>query len=347
MTNTYAHKWTLEDLPEPADDMPTVFSTFSCGGGSTMGYKLAGFNVIGANDIDPEMREHYETNLHPKHYIEAPIKDLTTLDLPEELFNLDILDGSPPCSTFSMAGLREEGWGKEKHFREGQAVQVLDDLFFDFLRVADRLQPKIIVAENVKGMLLGQAKGYLRLIFSTLRTIGYTPQIFLINAADCGVPQKRERVFIIARRDDLNLPPLKMVLPGTPWVTAGEAIADLPPSEKNPHTIGSKGYTLWYATKPGESFEYAAAKHNGKGAWYSWKRLAANQPSNTLTANGGLYHWEEPRRLDKSEVMRLSSFPDDYWTKTEQFATYLCGMSVPPLMMKTVAENIKKQWFTG
>ena len=84
-----------------------------------MGYKRAGCNVIAANDIDPEMAWHYKKNINPKHYFLCPIKDLIGCDLPSELFGIDILDGSPPCSTFSMAGSREKAWGKKKHFREG------------------------------------------------------------------------------------------------------------------------------------------------------------------------------------------------------------------------------------
>lgn len=82
-------------------------------------------------------------------------------DYPKELYNLDILDGSPPCSTFSLAGEREKNWGKSKKFREGQAYQVLDDLFFEFIKLAEKLKPKIIVAENVKGILMGNAKDML------------------------------------------------------------------------------------------------------------------------------------------------------------------------------------------
>ena len=78
-----------------------------------MGYKRAGYTVVGANDIDPVMQQHYEANLHPPLYILAPIKDLLTMDLPPELFDLDVLDGSPPCSTFSLAGNRQKDWGKE------------------------------------------------------------------------------------------------------------------------------------------------------------------------------------------------------------------------------------------
>ena len=107
-----------------------------------MGYKLAGFDVIGCNEIDHRMMYAYCQNNSPKFPFLEPIqtfKDRT--DLPPELYSLDILDGSPPCSTFSMAGVncgREKSWGKIKKFREGQAEQVLDTLFFDFIDLATR-----------------------------------------------------------------------------------------------------------------------------------------------------------------------------------------------------------------
>ncbi len=97
-----------------------------------MGYKLAGFDVIGCNEIDPRMNKVYVANHHPRLNYLAPIQEFKLRkDLPAELYNLDILDGSPPCSSFSTAGSREDGWGVEKKFREGQASQVLDTLFFD------------------------------------------------------------------------------------------------------------------------------------------------------------------------------------------------------------------------
>ena len=126
-----------------------------------MGYKLAGYDVIGCNEIDPRMARHYMRNLHPKYHFIEPIQDFKLReDLPEELYSLDILDGSPPCSTFSMSGNRERDWGRKKHFREGQQEQVLDTLFFDFIDLARKLQPKVVIAENVKGMLIGEAVDY-------------------------------------------------------------------------------------------------------------------------------------------------------------------------------------------
>lgn len=138
----YDYRWTLSDAVF-TKDKGKVFSCFACGGGSTMGYKLAGFDVIGCNEIDHRMMSIYRKNHNPKYHFLEPIQEFKNrADLPEDLYNLDILDGSPPCSTFSVAGSREEAWGKLKHFREGQAEQVLDTLFFDFIDLAERLQPK-------------------------------------------------------------------------------------------------------------------------------------------------------------------------------------------------------------
>ena len=154
----FDYRWNLADA-HFTKDKGKVFSCFACGGGSSMGYKLAGFDVIGCNEIDHRMMYAYCQNHNPKFPFLEPIQEFKHKeDLPPELFNLDILDGSPPCSSFSMAGSREDAWGKMKHFREGQAEQVLDTLFFDFIDLAKRLQPKVVVAENVKGLLLGEAK---------------------------------------------------------------------------------------------------------------------------------------------------------------------------------------------
>ena len=91
-----------------------------------MGYKLAGFDVIGCNEIDPRMNKVYVANHHPRLNYLAPIQEFKLRkDLPAELYNLDILDGSPPCSSFSMAGNRDDDRGKEKKFREGHPMRVL------------------------------------------------------------------------------------------------------------------------------------------------------------------------------------------------------------------------------
>lgn len=330
MANAIA--WYLKDLKTVPQNGLKVMSTFSCGGGSSMGWRLAGASVIAANDIDPEMAYHYKLNLNPKHYFLCPIKDLLKIDLPDELYNLDVLEGSPPCSVFSMAGSREKAWGKKKHFREGQAEQILDDLFFDWLDLVDRLKPKVAIAENVKGMLQGNAKGYCKLIIERFKAIGYKPQLFLVNAADCGVPQKRERVFFVALRDDIDKPKL-VLAPKHRWISAGEAIEDL----------GNKVKGLFLVTAGNERHTKA------------FKRPICDpysQPAPTLTATGNSFDLiskdrkTEERAYTFAEYKRLGSFPDDYQAKTDKIGKYMIGMSVPPRMTEQVAKAVIEQWLT-
>jgi DNA (cytosine-5)-methyltransferase 1 len=345
-TNPYA--WFLKDLESVPKNGLKVLTTFSCGGGSSLGYKLAGCDVIAANDIDPEMAYHYKLNLNPKYYFLCPVKDLVKQELPDELFSLDILDGSPPCSNFSMSGNREKDWGKAKHFREGQSKQVLDDLFFDYLDLAERLKPKICIAENVKGLIQGNAKGYVKLIMARFKEIGYTVQLFLVNAADCGVPQKRERVFFVALRNDIAKP--KLILnPTHRWISAGDATSDLQiltDSEIRDTAPTNLTKNWYYKINPGEGFEVATVRELGRRAYFNHCKISSATPSNTLTGNPGkLTHWSECRTLTFREWKRLGSFPDDYQAKTDRIGKYMIGMSVPPRMMQRVAEAVIEQWF--
>lgn len=311
-----------------------------------MGYKRAGFEVVCANDIDPEMAWHYQKNLTPPHYVLAPIKQFVSM-LPVAMTrDIDLLDGSPPCSTFSMSGLREKAWGKKKHFREGQSAQVLDDLFFDFLEVAEALRPRAIVAENVKGLVTGNAKGYVRLIFERLRRIGYVPQVFLVNAARCGVPQTRERVFFCALRDDVRKSSL-VLAPSVPVVSAREACADIVLTDEEIRDTRPMPTDLrWYArTLPGETYTSAVERSGLKSKLWSHRRLHGDRPAFTLTAAHDTFkHWSECRTLTAREWFRLGSFPDDYAAKNPDIARYMVGMSVPPKMTEVVAAAVRDQW---
>ena len=343
-----SHAWFLKDLDSIPKNGLTVMSTFSCGGGSSMGYKLAGCDVVAANDIDPEMAYHYKLNLKPKYYYLCPIKDLLTTKLLDELFHLDILDGSPPCSTFSMAGSREKAWGKNKHFREGQAKQVLSDLFFDYLDLVEHLKPKVAIAENVKGMIQGNAKGYVKLVMERFKEIGYRPQLFLVNAADCGVPQKRERVFFIALRNDIDKPKL-VLTPKHRWISAGEATSDLQvltDDEIRDTKPTKEGLIYWAKTRQGDSFAQTKQRLKEKSGSFSRIRINGQEPSSTLTGGGDsdLYHWAECRNLTLREWKRLGSFPDDYQAKTDKIGKYMIGMSVPPRMTEQVARAVIDQW---
>lgn len=336
--NRFPYRWEKAKA-YPKGRALKVFSTFACGGGSTMGYKLAGFDVVGANDIDPQMAKVYRHNHSPRHYVLAPVKDLATMDLPDELFELDVLDGSPPCSTFSLAGAREANWGKGKKFREGQAHQVLDDLFFDFIAVAKRLQPKVVVAENVKGMLAGNAKGYLVQIDRAFREAGYVPQLFCLNAATMGVPQKRERVFFVCQRADLKLPPIKLEFDGAP-------ILPLEVADQCDEPLGkplSDAYRVWWE-KMG-SLSGLFAQVHPKGSFFNTSKVSPWRVLSTITATSGakLTHWSEPRELSSEFLALANSFPVDY-DYLDVDPKYLIGMSVPPVMVAQVANQIREQW---
>jgi len=340
--------WTLADLKSEKIGSPKnnlkVFSCFHCGGGSTMGYKLAGFNVLGGVEIDPEMMGIYRLNHNPTHsYLMGvqEFKNISDSELPKELFELDILDGSPPCSSFSMAGSREKKWSVETKFREGQSVQVLDDLFFHFIDIAKKLKPNVVVAENVKGLILGNAKGYVKEIFSAFNNAGYDCQLFLLNASAMGVPQARERTFFIARNRSLKLQPIQLDFNET---TISTELALLGIDEKG--RVCSEDQKRWYYKTPrGKAFSFA----HPKGSWFNSFKLDPNKVAPTVTASAGqsasgLYHWSEPRHLSVSEYRRLQSFPEDYQFNNIS-GSYVCGMSVPPLMMQRVADQIAKQWF--
>jgi DNA (cytosine-5)-methyltransferase 1 len=343
------HSWLLSDLKNIKPNGIKVMSTFACGGGSSMGYKRLGCEIVAANDIDPEMAHHYKLNLSPSHYFLCPIKDLIENNLPAELYELDILDGSPPCSSFSVAGSREKDWGKKKHFREGQSEQILDDLFFDYLSLANKLKPRAIIAENVKGLVVGKAKGYAKKITQRFEEIGYSSQLFLINAADCGVPQKRERVFFCAVRKDLCKLKIKLN-PSVRWVSTSEATIDLQTlsDDEARETQSTKAERLyWKNTPAGQSLEIGYRKIHGKDSWFNCYRLPEILPCGTLTANHQCFtHWSQSRKLTFAEWKRLGSFPDDYQAKTPSIGKYMIGMSVPPKMTERVAKAVIEQWLT-
>jgi len=325
--------WKLSDLDKVEKIGRTVFSCFSCGGGSTMGYKLAGYDVLGCCEIDPQMMKIYKANHNPKYSYLMGVQEFKNIpdeELPEELFNLDILDGSPPCSSFSMAGSREKKWGKKKKFREGQAEQVLDDLFFDFIDIAEKLKPKVVVAENVKGLIQGNARGYVKQIFKRFKEIGYSVQLFLLNAAAMGVPQKRERVFFIANR--IDAPKIEMEFSESK-LTVKQAAHGIDP--KGNLVTGKFERKQWELAPIGKG----AGKNKG---YNSYKKLSPFKISFTQIGTVRHFFWDSCNYISDDLIRRLQTFPDDYRCS---MVNYICGMSVPPFMMQRVADQIYKQWF--
>lgn len=342
-TMSKGYIWNLEDLKRIKKNGLKVFSCFSCGGGSTMGYKLAEFEVIGNNEIDPKMNEVYVKNNHPKYNFNCDIRDLCNMDLPDELYGLDILDRSPPCSVFSIAGQREKAWGIEKTFREGQKKQRLDDLFLHFIAFAERIKPKVIVAENVKGLLFKKARGYVNEILKAFDKAGYDVQIFLLNSAKMGVPQTRERTFFIARRKELKLPKVYFNF-NERFIKYGE-FKDV--EHFKPLNKSTQLYKFWLQRKQRDtSLSDAVVRSGGKNKLFSSSYVHDNNICRTITSGGQFLRFDVPGTISDKDIITIQTFPQDY-DFCGQSVQYVCGMSVPPIMMKKIAEKIYLQIFRG
>jgi DNA (cytosine-5)-methyltransferase 1 len=352
MSHKFPYKWYLKD-GYPEKNGLKVFSCFACGGGSTMGYKLAGFDVVGANEIDPKMAECYKVNHNPRHLFVEPIQEFKLRkDMPPELFNLDILDGSPPCSSFSSLGNREKDWGKKKKFKEGQADQVLDTLFFDFIDLAERLQPKVVIAENVKGLLQGDAKKYVWKIYQAFDKAGYHVHKWLLDASNMGVPQKRERVIFVAIRKDLvskiegvgidlfnPMPHLNFEF-NESNIFFKDIYHDYSDSQ-----ITGRVLEIFNEARKGETdLRYAAERLSGKQDFFSYKLTYMDSIPLTIVANDNVIVFEEKRYRNFDELCKCGSYPKDY-NFIKNKPKYLIGMSVPPVMTAQIATRIKEQWF--
>lgn len=334
-------KWTMaEDYPKEKNGLK-VFSCFACGGGSTMGYKLAGCDVIGCCEIDPKMNKVYVENHHPKYNFLMDIRKFNETpneELPEELFNLDILDGSPPCTTFSMAGEREDSWGKKKKFREGQVEQTLDDLSFVFIDTVAKLRPKVVIMENVEGLLLGNAFEYVREIHRKFKEIGYNVMHQLLKGEVMGVPQTRHRVFFIATRLDFDFENLDLNFNYEPVV-----YGDIKTGKGKTITAEKTKYYLSKVRFGEESLQYACERETGKQNYFNEKVIYDSKVLNTIRAcMPSYYRYGTFETISKEDIIHAQTFPEDYifLPNTIDNICYLCGMSVPPIMIKRIVTRL-------
>lgn len=345
----FSHHWNLSD-GYPAKGIEhhgcKVFGTFICGGGSSMGYKLAGYDHLGGVEIDPAVAETYRINHHPEYLYIEDLRDFNRrTDLPAELYQIDILDGSPPCSTFSMAGDRDKAWGKQKHFAEGQKLQTLDDLVFVYCETILKLQPKVFILENVKGIIAGNAKSYTKRVADYLFSHGYTVQIFCLNSATMGVPQARERVFFIGHKKEYKLPSLKLNFNESP-ITFSEVKSDRPHDK-----LTATQLAIWYERRYGDkNMGDTNIRLIGKANLFNSAYLYLNKCCPTLTSttaqNRSYFHFDEPLRINEEEILSISTFPQDYQSPTKDIG-WLCGMSVPPIMTAQISYQIWKQWLSN
>jgi DNA (cytosine-5)-methyltransferase 1 len=316
-----------------------VASTFSGCGGSSLGYRMAGFKVVWASEFIESARETYQANF-PETFLDS--RDIRIVKADEVLSalnmrkgELDILDGSPPCASFSTAGKREKGWGLARKYSD--KVQRTDDLFDEYIRLLQGLKPKVFVAENVSGLVKGTAKGYFLAILQGLKDCGYCVTCKVLDARWLGVPQARQRTIFVGVRNDLNRMPVhplplpycysvKEVLPADAKVEPETSISQ--------YAIGAE----WDKIKPGQSSE----------KYLNLVRTRIHGPSHCISGGGGtpskaaVCHPTEKRKFSIAELRRICAFPDDF-ILTGSYAQQWerLGRAVPPVMMAHIALAIR------
>ena len=201
------YRYTLDDLEKSSDrKLFTYISFFAGGGGSSCGYKLAGGDCRFVNEFQQVAVDTYLENWPNTPHICGDIKNVTGKQIMEmtglKVGELDILDGSPPCPPFSMSGTKKEGWNKEKT-AYGMKQKNIEDLTWEMIRIAGEMLPRVIVCENVKGLTMAYAADHLNRMVSDFEALGYSTTYKVLNGIHFGVPQKRQRVFIVSVRDDV------------------------------------------------------------------------------------------------------------------------------------------------
>ena len=325
-----------------------VASTFSGCGGSCLGFEMAGYDVRYALEFVPEARATYALNHEGVFLDDRDVRNVTADDIVRAAGteDIDVLEGSPPCASFSSAGKRSEGWGKVKEYSDTK--QRTDDLFFEYSRILRDLQPKTFVAENVSGLVTGKAKGYFKEILAELKDCGYAVSARVLDASWLGVPQARNRLIFVGVRNDLveryGVGPVHPQ-PFSSQFTLLDALPDLLEREEwvdaetgESTALGKAVSREWYKTPIGGKSD----------KYFQLCRPDPHRPVGTITAmigNTGMAsvcHPTQKRKFNLRELRLLSSFPEDFQlTGTFAQRCERLGRSVPPLMMKAVADQLK------
>jgi len=303
------YRYTLDDLKESSDrKLFTYISFFAGGGGSSAGYKLAGGDCLFVNEFQQVAVDTYLANWPGTPHICGDIKNVTGKQIMEmiglKVGELDILDGSPPCPPFSMSGTKQKGWNKEK-MAYGMKQQNIEDLTWEMIRISSEIKPKIIVCENVKGLTMDYAKDHLNRMVADFEELGYTTTYKVLNGIHFGVPQKRQRVFILSVRNDV------MDDIGMPWMLISSLFPDAMMNEEPTieHAIGDLRLDNENSVEAVELCESMR-----KSAKYKWlKRLPKNPQKVVSVGDDVVGPWYDKviahrKRMGKTVPERKSSF---------------------------------------
>jgi DNA (cytosine-5)-methyltransferase 1 len=340
-----------------------VVSTFSGCGGSCLGYRMAGFKVVWANEFVPAAQDSYRANMTADCILDP--RDIRTVMADEilaatkmEKGELDLFDGSPPCQAFSTAGKREKGWGREKTYEHG-AKQCNETLFDEYLRLLRGLMPKTFIAENVSGLVKGTAKGMFLEILAAMKDCGYRVACRLLDAKWLGVPQSRQRVIFIGVRDDLGFDPA-FPKPLPYFYSVRDALPEIDSVCQvgvfnEPDRVASNGpcpsvTTQGIGAKRSNSvfLEYRRGNVSKDSNWKPHNKTfdISAEPCGAIISNDGRKdYWKvglSKRKFTIAELKRICAFPDDF-ILTGSYAQQWerLGNSVPPVMMRHIAEVVR------
>ncbi|HEX8619033.1 MAG TPA: DNA cytosine methyltransferase [Thermoanaerobaculia bacterium] len=346
---------------------PKVISLYSGAGGLDYGFEAAGFETLFTNDVDHDSCETLRQN-RKWTVVEGSIFDVSNEQILDEAGveagEADVLIGGPPCQPFS----------KSSYWVRGDAARLNDPraaTLDAYLRVLEGVQPRAFLLENVYGIAYSDKNEGMQLLLNRIAQINrrtgtrYRPVFAVLNAAWFGVPQLRERFFLIAARDgaDFEFPKAAYAPPsrdqkalGTlpTYRTAWDALADVRPSSDEDLEVRGKWAGLLPSIPEGQNYLHHTERGDGMPL-FGWRRrywnfllkLAKRLPSWTIQAQPGPsvgpFHWEN-RRLSHRELCRLQTFPDDVHVfGTRMSVQRQIGNAVPSLLAEVLAREIKTQ----
>lgn len=348
---------------------PTAISLFSGAGGMDYGFEAAGFRTAAALEFEHDCCDTLRENRNWP-VIEQDVFKVTTKQLLKtaglKKGEADVLIGGPPCQPFS----------KSSYWVRGDSLRLKDpraDTLFAYMRIVEEAQPKTFLLENVGGLAFGSKDEGLRFLLSKIDAINkkvktnYRPKFKVMNAAEYGVPQTRERFILIASRDgkEFQFPKATHRDPNTltnelpfndlePYRTAWDALADVGPAKDE--SLAMQGYwgELLPSIPEGNNYLWHTNRSGGlplfgwrRRYWQFLLKLAKNRPSWTIQAQPGPaigpFHWEN-RRLSVSELCRLQTFPDGLKIMGGRTSIQRqLGNAVPSLLAEVLGRDIRTQ----
>lgn len=315
---------------------------FSGAGGLSLGFEMAGFNNVFSVEYDKKAAESYKKNFPTHNLLVKNIQEITDDEIITLHHNreVDIIIGGPPCQGFSLAGRIGRSFVDDKR----------NYLFKEFVRFVKIIDPPIFVMENVARILSHNKGETIKELTNEFKKIGYIVQYKVLQAADYGVPQKRQRIFIVGTKNkEFNFP-----TPIGTTITVKEAIGNLPPLKNGEHSEVPNHFAMNHSSQMLKKMSYIGDGGNRNqipedlrpktGDIRKYIRYDSQKPSVTVTGDmRKIFHYEQNRALSPRELARLQSFPDSFIFEGNSISIQQqIGNAVPPLLGYAVAKQVKE-----